>query len=122
MRRRPPRSTRTDTLCPYTTLFRSEAPEVAFLHGLATFEGERAEGRRGAGVNGELHRHFIQIAIDEGLALGHTREGMPRSRRRSTSACSAATTTGARAGMPGSIPIPAKVGRERKSTRLNSSP
>src|SRR3546814_8674155 len=76
MRRRPPRSTRTDTLCPYTTLFRSEAPEVAFLHGLATFEGERAEGRRGAGVNGELHRHFIQIAIDEGLALGHPREGM----------------------------------------------
>src|SRR3546814_8885606 len=74
MRRRPPRSTRTDTLCPYTTLFRSEAPEVAFLHGLATFEGERAEGRRGAGVNGELHRHFIQIAIDEGLALGHRSE------------------------------------------------
>src|SRR3546814_1659163 len=28
MRRRPPRSTRTDTLCPYTTLFRSVA-EVA---------------------------------------------------------------------------------------------
>src|SRR3546814_12232866 len=25
MMRRPPRSTRTDTLCPYTTLFRSEA-------------------------------------------------------------------------------------------------
>src|SRR3546814_9774133 len=25
MRRRPPRSTRTDTLCPYTTLFRSAA-------------------------------------------------------------------------------------------------
>src|SRR3546814_20440824 len=28
MIRRPPRSTRTDTLCPYTTLFRSE-PELA---------------------------------------------------------------------------------------------
>src|SRR3546814_19544022 len=26
MIRRPPRSTRTDTLCPYTTLFRSEIP------------------------------------------------------------------------------------------------
>src|SRR3546814_8029251 len=26
MRRRPPRSTRTDTLCPYTTLFRSAIP------------------------------------------------------------------------------------------------
>src|SRR3546814_14404956 len=38
MIRRPPRSTRTDTLFPYTTLFRS--------------------------------------AIDEGLALGHPREGM----------------------------------------------
>src|SRR3546814_6938908 len=25
MKRRPPRSTRTDTLCPYTTLFRSDA-------------------------------------------------------------------------------------------------
>src|SRR3546814_15411599 len=31
MKRRPPRSTRTDTLFPYTTLFRS--------HGRATFEG-----------------------------------------------------------------------------------
>src|SRR3546814_14075951 len=27
MIRRPPRSTRTDTLCPYTTLFRSEDPQ-----------------------------------------------------------------------------------------------
>src|SRR3546814_5257216 len=29
MIRRPPRSTRTDTLFPYTTLFRSRAPELA---------------------------------------------------------------------------------------------
>src|SRR3546814_3613889 len=28
MRRRPPRSTRTDTLFPYTTLFRSSAPQL----------------------------------------------------------------------------------------------
>src|SRR3546814_20562330 len=33
MIRRPPRSTRTDTLCPYTTLFRSRV-KVARLHGL----------------------------------------------------------------------------------------
>src|SRR3546814_6128222 len=39
-------------------------------------EGERAEGRGGGDVKGWLHRHFIQIAIDEGLALGHPREGM----------------------------------------------
>src|SRR3546814_11282849 len=31
MIRRPPRSTRTDTLFPYTTLFRSEIAEVGFL-------------------------------------------------------------------------------------------
>src|SRR3546814_1340684 len=30
MRRRPPRSTRTDTLFPYTTLFRSAVPAQAF--------------------------------------------------------------------------------------------
>src|SRR6056297_3874579 len=33
MRRRPPRSTRTDTLFPYTTLFRSPSPtESGFAH------------------------------------------------------------------------------------------
>src|SRR3546814_9947308 len=32
MRRRPPRSTRTDTLFPYTTLFRSHAVAAAPLH------------------------------------------------------------------------------------------
>src|SRR3546814_10028660 len=31
MIRRPPRSTRTDTLFPYTTLFRSRADDAAFL-------------------------------------------------------------------------------------------
>src|SRR3546814_21040357 len=44
-----------------------EAPEVAFLHGLATFEGERAEGRGGAGDTGELPPPLIQIAIAECL-------------------------------------------------------
>src|SRR3546814_11568504 len=32
MIRRPPRSTRTDTLFPYTTLFRSESPRADFHH------------------------------------------------------------------------------------------
>src|SRR3546814_4735837 len=35
MRRRPPRSTRTDTLCPYTTLFRSAGGS---LNGTTSFE------------------------------------------------------------------------------------
>src|SRR3546814_13654411 len=36
MRRRPPRSTRTDTLCPYTTLFRSpHSVRRSFAQGVA---------------------------------------------------------------------------------------
>src|SRR3546814_6866336 len=42
MKRRPPRSTRTDTLFPYTTLFRSVASGLA--------EPTRDEGRRGGDV------------------------------------------------------------------------
>src|SRR3546814_1766437 len=49
MIRRPPRSTRTDTLFPYTTLFRS---------GLCRFPENRSralEGRRAAGRSGRLY-------------------------------------------------------------------
>src|SRR3546814_4122724 len=57
-RRRPPRSTRTDTLFPYTTLYRSDADEVLerFRHDL---------------VNKLLHQPSIklrQLAADERLA------------------------------------------------------
>src|SRR3546814_3120999 len=44
MSRRPQRSTRTDTLLPYTTLFRSQAPCPA-RHQLVIFEKERAQAR-----------------------------------------------------------------------------
>src|SRR3546814_13416418 len=33
MRRRPPRATRTDTLFPYTTLFRSQVTDIALMEG-----------------------------------------------------------------------------------------
>src|SRR3546814_11977782 len=46
MIRRPPRSTRTDTLFPYTTLFRSFA--AAQAHGLAHFLGAIDDDRRTA--------------------------------------------------------------------------
>src|SRR3546814_3649799 len=50
MRRRPPRSTRTDTLFPYTTLFRSNPPMAsANRTSLAT----RGGSRRAAGDAGE---------------------------------------------------------------------
>src|SRR3546814_12058765 len=38
MLRRPPRSTRTDTLFPYTTLFRSKAPQIDNLPPFDTFD------------------------------------------------------------------------------------
>src|SRR3546814_4264215 len=53
MRRRPPRSTRTDTLLPYTTLFRS----LQFLVGVggagADADRLRGGGRRGDGEHGK---------------------------------------------------------------------
>src|SRR3546814_7837555 len=79
MIRRPPRSTRTDTLFPYTTLFRSNHPlrpprPVARkrAHRAARHEDRRAvwtEGaageRAGEGVMGELPRnHFGAILAD----------------------------------------------------------
>src|SRR3546814_19750115 len=41
MIRRPPRSTRTDTLFPYTTLFRSAARETGDMAAELLFEGRR---------------------------------------------------------------------------------
>src|SRR3546814_13410657 len=42
MIRRPPRSTRTDTLFPYTTLFRSAGPRTAMLYFLGGTSGDWA--------------------------------------------------------------------------------
>src|SRR3546814_19625268 len=53
MLRRPPRSTRTDTLFPYTTLFRSEHPQIGAC--ARAFQIPR----RGAAAPGASHRHLI---------------------------------------------------------------
>src|SRR3546814_14845236 len=51
MIRRPPRSTRTDTLFPYTTLFRSEGPrprdDASVTPDAALLQGHGVEHRRG---------------------------------------------------------------------------
>src|SRR3546814_13733009 len=47
MTRRPPRSTRTDTLFPYTTLFRSFLPEKSAVEKLFSTLNERYAGRTG---------------------------------------------------------------------------
>src|SRR3546814_14745532 len=75
MRRRTPRSTRTDTLCPYTTLFRSD---------VVVDQGRQQVVRRGDGVEvaGEvevdvLHRHHLGVAAAGGAAL-HAEAGPER--------------------------------------------
>src|SRR3546814_12151687 len=60
MRRRPPRSTRTDTLFPYTTLFRSRRRSLA----------DRAFGATwgATAMNPTMHRSFLAVALATALA------------------------------------------------------
>src|SRR3546814_16257114 len=91
MIRRPPRSTRTYTLFPYTTLFRSADPELQLEVGDAGHE---------VGVAGAL-----AVAVDRALQLGGTAQhGGHRVGDRA-----AAVVLGVDAEL------------DRKSTRLNSS-
>src|SRR3546814_3031036 len=60
MRRRPPRSTRTDTLFPYTTLFRS-APDQAVHVGVVGAQAQQAQiARQYAGDRSEEHTSELQ--------------------------------------------------------------
>src|SRR3546814_4171352 len=62
MRRRPPRSTRTDTLFPYTTLFRSDPLDEVRAPDLAGVAG----GQRQAAV--ELDALLRQLGLDHHLS------------------------------------------------------
>src|SRR3546814_8169385 len=81
MIRRPPRSTRTDTLFPYTTLFRSEDIVVRRL-GIAS-DGDRDVVPLG-GVRLQRHRvdqgrERIDQAVDYALAVAEADRGLARS-------------------------------------------
>src|SRR3546814_3952025 len=81
MRRRPPRSTRTDTLCPYTTLFRSAGADSRMEEG----EGDsgvhrpasrlRTERVARRGALRELARRPQQRRSDVVGVLPRSREG-----------------------------------------------
>src|SRR3546814_13969303 len=65
MIRRPPRSTRTDTLFPYTTLFRSK--EIVIVEVEARVDGDRrdeAARREFVDIGNALVAHFGAIAVD----------------------------------------------------------
>src|SRR3546814_8156265 len=64
MIRRPPRSTRTDTLFPYTTLFRSQAGRSCLLH---------RQFRMGVNIDIErleIGQQFSQVRQGNGCAVG----------------------------------------------------
>src|SRR3546814_19828479 len=77
MIRRPPRSTRTDTLFPYTTLFRSER---AGCHGMTGMRSARVEAARSALSRGDLgavHRFATTlVAENSDDAEGHFQIGI----------------------------------------------
>src|SRR3546814_8548667 len=75
MIRRPPRSTRTDTLFPYTTLFRSEGQDVERVARLLAADkpGNQVE-LVGAATDGGRHRQcFLFAGAARGCRLRHQR-------------------------------------------------
>src|SRR3546814_11167112 len=68
MIRRPPRSTRTDTLFPYTTLFRSQRPD----HAAEAHRADMAERLRVENLDAARHRHFRIVGCGANkLGLDH---------------------------------------------------
>src|SRR3546814_8910970 len=63
MIRRPPRSTRTDTLFPYTTLFRSVAPRVSVNDDNADCESDARHGKEKARrqTDGRSEEHTSEL-------------------------------------------------------------
>src|SRR3546814_13709215 len=119
MIRRPPRSTRTDTLFPYTTLFRSRVV-VTHRHldvateGLAQALDEGGIVERGLDLGGgnDAHQTFRTGQEPAGLVLAGIALGAP--------AASAGGGTAPR-GVPAARFISTSSRSDRKSTRLNSS-
>src|SRR3546814_7299151 len=108
MIRRPPRSTRTGTLFPYTTLFRSP------LRGGVEMPGHVLQPQRRIGrVEMQVERRVIDLPVE------HNRE------RPIAPLHSAPLEMEAAVAPPAAAPRDADVGRgqhqDRKSTRLNSS-
>src|SRR3546814_6178369 len=67
MRRRPPRSTRTDTLFPYTTLFRSNTDGEAWPS-LRSIAGRASCSRRA--VQSNLDRHLVGVWLEKHSTRG----------------------------------------------------
>src|SRR3546814_8898071 len=138
MRRRPPRSTRTDTLFPYTTLFRSSWGSDSNL--FAVGAAERVEDpdmmRETFDSPGRVIKRPRGTMAEHMAALPKTRAS-PRAKRKPDMGQEDAPHAGkgARAAKPEALPAQPKprptqapvqraeaaLAEDRKSTRLNSS-
>src|SRR3546814_17653401 len=96
MSRRPPRSTRTDTLFPYTTLFRSDTPSIAV--------------RPFANLGSDPEQDFVADGIAEDIITALARLRWLFVIARNSSCVYKGQAVDVR-----------QVARDRKSTRLNSS-
>src|SRR3546814_1440310 len=65
MIRRPPRSTRTDTLFPYTTLFRSSQTYDALRHPATVIGASDAGAHVGQIASAELHTYLLAYWVRE---------------------------------------------------------
>src|SRR3546814_7106334 len=76
MIRRPPRSTRTDTLFPYTTLFRSTCCIAHLFHSPTRdgIQGRRAKNFAGAQAETGMMQRATDCVIDEKRSEEHTSE------------------------------------------------
>src|SRR3546814_11804320 len=119
MTRRPPRSTRTDTLFPYTTLFRSQAGQPGSAdHTGAADQGGTGEapllhseggghlvGRDQAGHRARLGDEAVDLRrVDPGVLAGRT-----------------GSLDDERADVVGRLADELRLAEDRKSTRLTSS-
>src|SRR3546814_8658052 len=122
MTRRHPRSTRTDTLFPYTTLFRSPAALTAVHHQRPLAHRDAGQAARRDRDALRRHQHEgAQVDMARGEAgLGEDRHGRERQRRLRDIIAGIGLQLGAEGG-----DLLLARGRadkqDRKSTRLNSS-
>src|SRR3546814_9422166 len=120
MIRRPPRSTRTDTLFPYTTLFRSLALDLVRGNGGLDDTVCIDLAVRVAGGAGELVRIDF-VGIDDAVAVGiHLADEVGAVGTRRDRVGDAVDVRACEIDEAG--PVTADIiGEDRKSTRLNSS-
>src|SRR3546814_6503663 len=96
MRRRPPRSTRTDTLFPYTTLFRSKAASAVVAGTRVQLDRARIVAPIGGRIGKSSVTQGALVTANQAAALATVQQLDP-------------------------IYVDVTQSRDRKSTRLNSS-